>query len=126
MYHGNHGGNGLSQGVAHAGLCLTTDRDAAGRYARTKGTVWSCELDLDGLTVERVEGYSWDSDVAVGDDDASLAELQARGVDVVMYDDADESGRKHDCIRIVSERAVAMVALVRVTEDSDDEEEGDA
>lgn len=92
-YHGNHGGNALPQGVAHAGLCFTTDRDAAGRYARAKGTVWTCDLDLEGLTVERVEGYSWGSDVAVGDTDASLAELRSRGV--------------------VSDRAVAMVALVQ-------------
>lgn len=121
LYHGAKiCGYANQAGVAHAGQCWTTDYDAALVYAGERGTVWMCDLDLSDLTVEETEAYDHDNDEAPGDSARSRAAFAASGVDVLSFDDEDERGRSHDCIRLISERAVSMVEMVELETETED------
>jgi hypothetical protein len=102
-YHGT-----LYEFTAYVGICLTTDDDAARHY----GEVHRIELDTDGLTVLRVPGYDREINEAPADRADNLAAWQAQGVDVLVYDDESEQGREHDCVRLISDRAVARIQVV--------------
>lgn len=101
-YHGTR-----RQLALYCGICLTSSE----RSAATYGAVHELELDLEGLTILRVDGYDADRNAAPGDTAAELARLLADGVDAIEYDDRDEHGRDHDCLRLVSPRALARVAV---------------
>jgi hypothetical protein len=94
--------------LAYAGICLTTSE----RSAKTYGAVHELTIDLDGLTVREVSGYDRETNTASADSAADLAALVADGVDVLVYDDEDEMGRQHDCIRIISQRAIDRLTLI--------------
>lgn len=103
IYHGAH-----TAYVAHIGQCYTTDRDAADAYARRSGIVVEASIDLAGLVVADVDGYNRDEDESPGD--RGIGEWAALGIDVIRYEDEDERGRAHDCIRIISDRALSAIA----------------
>lgn len=103
LYHGSHCNANLA---LHEGICLTDDESVASHYGRHLHTV---EIDLDTLTVEECPGYDRDENDAPADHDDYRAAAVARGVDVLVYDDEDEMGQRHDCYRLVSERALAAV-----------------
>ena len=46
-----------------------------------------------------------------GDSESERAALIADGVDAIVYDDETETGRQHRCLRLLSARALAAVAL---------------
>lgn len=94
--------------LAHAGICLTTSE----RSAKTYGAVHELVLDLDGLVVREVPGYDREANDARADSAADLAALITDGVDVLIYDDEDEMGRQHDCVRLISQRAVDRLSLI--------------
>jgi len=104
-----HGGRKL---VAHSGLCLTEDFDAALAYSQGRGdTVHAVDMDLDGLTVRHVKitREMVDSDSYPGDTARERAALIAEGVDVLTYDDCDPNGRTSRTIRLISDAALALV-----------------
>jgi hypothetical protein len=98
MYHGAHTNFAL-----HPGICLTDDVRTAQAYAR-RGFVAGVVVDLAGLTVQAVEGYNRDADVAPGDDGDS------RGADVLVYTDEDPDGREHQTWRLMTPSAIARVS----------------
>ena len=91
----------------YAGICLTSSE----RSAKTYGAVHEVGLDLDGLVVRDVDGYDRERNEARADSAADLAALVADGVDALIYEDEDEHGRQHDCIRLISARALAAITL---------------
>jgi len=95
----------------HEGICLTTSIDSAQQYAGPHGIVYEIELS-DDLTTERVDGYDHDTNNAPADFVDFRRECAARGIDIVIYDDEDIDGTRHDCIRIVSDRALASTIVV--------------
>jgi hypothetical protein len=109
-YHGTH----HSDLPIHAGLCLTPSEDAAADYG---SNVHSVEIDLGGLNVERL----WFSDEEIRqmrddnewpcDRDSQIAEYVARGVDAIIFDDASGNGAEHKTLRLLSDRALAAVAV---------------
>lgn len=112
LYHGAH-----TRFALHVGQCFAPDERSAESYADGSGIVAEIDLSLDGLDVWEVDGYDWDTDTAPGDSLDSLAEygLPIDGsVDVIIYDDADQYGRRHKTYRLLSERAVAAVSIVSV------------
>lgn len=110
LWHGAHGGNSFKAGAAHVGQCWTSDCGAAEAYAGygNSRSLWGADVDMSSLVVETVEGYDYESDRAPGDSAESLASLRSMGVDVVVYQDCDVKGREHDCVRLISDRAVEM------------------
>ena len=125
IWHGAHGGNRFGTGTPHPGQCWTSDAQAAETYAGTgaKRSLWGASLDLAPFIIERTKDYEHDEDFAIGDTKKSLAELRARGVDFVIYNDEDETGRSHDTIRIISDRAAAAVAATNAEYDFDDDDD---
>ena len=108
LYHGSHTGTI----TLHEGICLTAQRDVAERYAGRLGVVGEIDIDLDSLVVVRVAGYDHDANYAPADDDEFRAAHRAAGVDVLVYDDEDESGREHACYRLISDRALAACTVL--------------
>ncbi len=105
LFHGSHNGNT----AIHEGACWTTDADAAYFYAND-GIVLVVEVDEDALSTVECDGYDRDEDTAPCDSSGFRAEL---GCDLASYDDEDERGNEHDCIRICSD--VAIAAFVAAT-----------
>ena len=109
-YHGTH----HSDLPIHAGLCLTDSRSAAECYG---DAIHSVEIDLAGLAVERLYfdrdelRQMWADNAWPCDTDAEIAEYVARGVDAIVFDDATESGAEHKTLRLLSDRALAAVAV---------------
>ncbi len=100
---------------AHIGLCLTDELDAAMAYAVQFGlapgsvgtlTEWAIP---DALHVVSVDAYDRDADFAHGDDGA----LRDDGADIIIYEDEDPRGRPHTTWRVVSQRAVDALQLLR-------------
>ena len=92
----------------YAGICLTTSERSAGTY----GAISESTIDLDGLVVRSIAGYDRNANTAAGDRAAEIAALVAEGVDAITYDDEDEMGRQHDCLRLLSDRALARLAWI--------------
>lgn len=108
LFHGAHTG-----WAAETGTCLTPDFAVAERYAKGSGIVVRVALDTDALVVRRlVVGYDRETNTAPGDDVSELIELEAAGVDVIVYRDEDEHGRSHTTYRLVSDRAVAACSVI--------------
>jgi len=108
-YHGSH-----SPIVAHCGVCLTTDRDAAAQYGPV---VSERTLSLAGLNVVDCNASDaaefrarLDSQDFPGDTARSRAEYLAAGADVLVFADANARGNDHDCYRFISPRALALLA----------------
>lgn len=98
----------------HVGACLM-ETDGYARYGAFRHSV---AIQLDGLTVRRVEVSREDIDANnwPGDTAVSLAALAADGVDIVEYDDMDECGRQHTTWRLVTAAAVAASSVTSVEE----------
>lgn len=105
MYHGSHTNETL---IIHEGICLTDDYSTAEHYAGG-GWVHEVEIDMDSLTVERVEGYDHDTNSCPADSAEYRAAKAAEGVDVLVYEDEDDRGREHTCYRLISDRALRAV-----------------
>lgn len=99
-YHGTR-----NELAIYEGICLTTSESSA----RTYGAVTEASISLDGLTVQTITGYDHDTNAAVGDRAAEIAALIDAGVDAVEYEDEDDRGRPHDCLRLLSPRAIARL-----------------
>jgi len=108
MYHGTRN----QDWTAHIGACLTTREESAQAYAGQAGQVLTVEIDWSDLDLEEVDGYDRDTNEARGDRADDLAAIEC---DVLLYQDEDEFGRRHDCYRLVSAKAVAAVIVVAVT-----------
>lgn len=107
LYHGSHRNtHGL---VVHTGLCLTLDDSAAVHYAGRDGATYEVEIDLSGLTVREVPGYDHDTNDCPADHDDFCERMAAEGADVLRYEDEDERGRRHECYRLISDRALAAI-----------------
>lgn len=105
LYRGSHSGTCTPR----EGQCWTDDDGAAETYA-AGGLVVSVDVALSELVVERCAGYDWNANETPADDYSFRLEAASRGVDVLLYDDADENGREHRCYRLVSDRAIAAFA----------------
>lgn len=94
------------------GWCLTTDEDAAAKYARG-AQVFAFSFNDSGLVVVDVEVSREDMDENnwPGDTVASIAALVAQGYDAVTYLDMDESGRTHPTLRLLTPAAVAALTV---------------
>lgn len=112
-FHGAHTAYTL-----HLGQCWTDEADIADSYAGRNGVIMEATIDLSGLDMVEVDGYDRDADEAPGDMD-----VDAFDCDVIVYDDEDMFGTQHTTWRLVSERAVAAVALVGLLEESEDEDD---
>ncbi len=110
LHHGAH-----ARFALHLGLCLAEERSTARRYAGRSEIVAEVDLDIAGLTVERVAAYDRNANDAAGDTEADLTALAARGVDVLVYGDEDPHGQSHETYRIVSARALAALTVVSVS-----------
>jgi len=106
-YHGSRNGIAL-----HSGVCLVDREDVAAAYARG-GDVDVVTIDMSGLAVREVEVTDEQRDEVEypGDSESERAALIADGVDAIVYDDETETGRQHRCLRLLSARALAAVAL---------------
>lgn len=95
----------------HIGLCLTPSEMSASNYG---GNVHQIEITTAGLSVRSIGAEAWDRDnqIALGDDEKSLAELANDGVDIIVYQDEDPFGRTHQTYRIISSEALARLALI--------------
>lgn len=112
----------------HPGLCLVIGGDsyqAASEYARAATdrtadrTVFEVVVDLAGLTIETVEcnpRECWDRNEWPCDRTEDVAAMLARGVDAVRFTDATVTGRKHDTLRLLSDRALAAIGAVEAYE----------
>ena len=107
LYHGSHD----STLALHEGICLVDVAEIAACYAGRNGQTYTVDLDLSGLTVEDCPGYDHDTNEAPADDDGYRADAAARGVDVLHYEDEDEQGRRHECWRLVSDRALSSLVV---------------
>ena len=110
LYHGSHRGPDWQ---IHNGVCLTDRESVAEAYAGRQN-IWEVEIDLDSLNVEHVDGYDRDTNDAPADSEAYRAAKVAEGVDVLIYGDEDGRGVAHDCIRLISDRAVAAAKVMEV------------
>ena len=94
----------------HIGACLM-DADEAPRatYGEHRFEV----TIADDLVIEEVEVSREDIDANEwpGDRKADRAAYEARGIDVLCYEDMDTSGRAHTTWRLVSARAVASATV---------------
>ena len=103
---------------AHNGACLL-DADEAPRatYGEHRFEV----TIADDLVIEDIEVSREDIDANEwpGDRKSDRALYEARGVDVLRYEDMDASGRGHTTWRLVSARAVASTAARLITSDLD-------
>jgi hypothetical protein len=112
----------------HPGLCLTIGGDsyrAASEYARAATdraadrTVFEVQIDLADLVIEEVEvdpRECWDRNEWPCDRAEDIAAMLARGVDAIRFADATVTGRKHQTIRLLSERALAAIGAVEAYE----------
>lgn len=110
MYRGTWDGNDSID----EGDCLTDSECAAERYARRRrgdGAVQTIAIDLSDLSVHEVEGFDPMDCSGYYPGDQDLADWQDRGVDVIVYDDVDDSGSGHRTWRIVSARAAAACTI---------------
>jgi len=107
LYHGTHNGL-MGTDAAHEGMCWTEIEDSAEQFAGSRGTVYSCDCP-DDWNYEPVDGYDHDENDAPADSDAFRAAHAARGIDVLVYDDEDETGQTLTCYRVISDRAVAYL-----------------
>lgn len=104
-----HHTSSLPAVTPHVGLCLTPSP-----YANYGDNRFVAELPIWDLTTEEVEvdidaistGAAWP-----GDTEAERAELAARGIDVLVYDDMDYRGTNHRTYRLISDRAVAACRI---------------
>jgi len=107
-----HGGRSVER---HSGLCLTDCERTAAAYAERScsdaDSVHTVEIDMDSLVVEHVDAYDRDADSAPADSAKDRARYLAAGVDVVVFADEDPRGRGHLTYRLISERALAAVAV---------------
>ena len=99
----------------HAGLCVTTDEDAARRYGRN-GIVAELEIDTSDLRILSVDVSREDIDNNTwpGDTGASAAAIVADGYDAVRYTDMDCDGNTHPTLRLLTPAALAAVVVVSV------------
>lgn len=105
LFHGAH-----TAYVPHVGQCYTPDERAAEIYAdHGRGVISEVKLDLTGLRVVEVEPYDWDADEAPGD-----RRRQRYKADVIVYQDATETGREHLTYRLMSKRAVAAIEKLKL------------
>lgn len=114
LFHGSHNAN---SGIFE-GQCWTEDRDVAECYARMgggEGLVLSLTIDEYALVVVECDGYDRNENEAPADRASYRAALEC---DLAMYDDEDEQGSQHDCVRICSDRAVAAFAAAEMTVES--------
>lgn len=100
-----HGASSVRLTIGHEGQCFVDEYDVATRYG---STVCGVSLDLDQLVLEYCDGYDPHENEAPADRVEFRSEAAGRGVDVLVYDDADELGQEHTCYRLVSARAVKM------------------
>ena len=107
----------------HPGKTFADNKDTADNYSDKK-TV-SGEVDITGLKIATVKSFNRDDANygAIGDSDDDLAELQARGIDLIKYEDEDPMQRQHTAYRIVSDNAVnRFKSAMKGVDNSTDEE----
>ena len=103
-----HGSNENSDFSAHRGVCLTDSKLSAEEYG---ANVFPVSFDLSGLTVLNVtdlvdrDNMSWPGDRA-----SDIAAYEAQGIDVLFFSDETSMGREHDTWRIVSAKALLVLA----------------
>lgn len=108
-YHGTSGSLEL-----HSGICFTRDERNASHY----GKVHSVEIDLCGLNVERIyfdedeARQRYDDNEYPCDTKKEIAKYISSGVDAIVYDDYDMHGNPHVTLRLLSEKALASVAVL--------------
>ena len=103
--------------VAHVGLCVTTDEDAARRYGRN-GLIAELEIGRSAVRIlsinvsrEDIDANNWPGDTA-----ASAAAIVADGYDAVAYTDMDCDGNTHPTLRLLTPAAVAAIVVVSMDE----------
>lgn len=111
LYHGHHTGTP----TLHEGICLTADIDCARHYAGA-GHIAAVTLP-EWAVVADCPGYDHDENDCPADHATYRAAAAARGVDVLTYDDEDETGRAHTCYRLVSDRVLAAASLIIIEEE---------
>lgn len=110
MYHGN-----ADDLLLHPGLCLAGEdiaRDYAEYASSREGRVHQVEISFGGLeVVELDEGHDWDANTAPGDAGEVYRSEDGTVADVIIFDDATASGRRHETYRLMTEKALAAVAV---------------
>ncbi len=96
------------------GWCLT-DESSARNYGLSGASIAEVVIDLDALTVAECDGYDPRENETPADSAAFRAAFAAQGVDVLVYADADETGREHTTYRLISYRALAAARVEAVT-----------
>ena len=105
LYHGSHN-NMMGTGKAHEGMCFVDSIDIAENYGNTMFS-----LDIDGLDIVEVDGYDREENTAPADSEEFRAKYVGE-CDLLMYEDEDVNGNAHTCYRVISDRAIELVALV--------------
>jgi len=108
-YHGTNGALEL-----HHGVCFTRDERNASHY----GDVHVAEIDLSGLNVERIyfdqeeARQRYENNEYPCDNKKEIAKYISAGIDAIVYDDYDMHGNPHVTLRLLSDKALAAVAVL--------------
>lgn len=100
-----------------SGICFTSDRDAAAAYGPN---VFEVEIDRSKLNIKTIEMTDEELRDAIDDQEwpcdreSDRQATIAAGYDAVEYQDVDERGQMHDCLRILT--AEAFEAAVRIVQ----------
>lgn len=91
-----------------SGICFTSDRSSAAAYGPN---VFEVEIDRSKLTIKTVEMTDEELREAIDDQEwpcdreSDRQAAIAAGYDAVEYQDVDERGQMHDCLRILTAEA---------------------
>lgn len=107
VYHGAH--SGFRQ---HVGQCFTDEKDTACAYAQNKGELAKAKIDTTGLKVQEVPGYDRDTDTSPLE--PGYPHKIDEDTDILVFDDEDPTGNPHRTWRMMSDKAVDRVSVVRV------------
>jgi hypothetical protein len=103
-YHGSQG-----DFRTFPGICFTSDDGSAQSYG---GILTTIEIDLDELSVKHIELSDDDVRECLDENEwpcdrqSQIDTLIKQGVDAITYRDADESGDTHNCLRLLSAKAL--------------------
>ncbi len=94
----------------HNGACfLANDRASYGEFRYEYELPSELLIEEVQITREQIDENEWPGDTA-----RERAAYASQGIDVIVYDDMDESGRSHTTYRIVSDRAVLGLIAVKI------------
>lgn len=101
LYHGAH-----TKYVLHKDQCYTDDYEEAEYFADGSGEIGEINIDMSKYNVYEDVTYDHDTDWHPSDDADYCREMEAKGYDILMYEDEDVRGYTLTCYRLISDRII--------------------